>query len=175
LTVSGGVPAWGTVASGGMTLISTTTLSGSSVTLSSIPQTYKNLQLVIRDFQPASDDAQLQMQFNGDSTANRHQGSLISANAATAFGSTVVAIGQSTDNTATNNLMIIDIWDYTNTTTWKLGTNYNITQDYTTPTQFWFSNRSLGYNQTTAISSLKFQIDLGGNFTAGTVLLYGVS
>ena len=40
---------------GGMTLLSTTTLSGASVTISSIPQTYKNLQLVIQNYKPAVD------------------------------------------------------------------------------------------------------------------------
>ena len=38
----------------GITLISTTTLSGSSVTLSSIPSTYTTLQLVVVGFQPSS-------------------------------------------------------------------------------------------------------------------------
>jgi hypothetical protein len=40
-------PEWATLASGGMTLISTTTLSGSSVSLSSIPSTYNNLYVVL--------------------------------------------------------------------------------------------------------------------------------
>ena len=38
---------WDSVAAGGMTLISTTTLSGVTTTLSSIPQTYKSLVLLI--------------------------------------------------------------------------------------------------------------------------------
>lgn len=175
LTVASGLPAWGTAATGGQTLISTTTLSGSSVTLSSIPQTYKDLKIVIRSFKPATDDAQLQIQVNSDSTANRHNAKLISDNTATAFLSTSWAIGQSTDSTATTNLQVVYLYDYTNTTTWKFGTNFNATQDYTTPTSVYFSNRSIAYNQTSAISSLKFQIDVGGNFTSGTVLLYGVS
>mgnify|MGYP007073097109 CR=1 FL=1 len=41
LTVAAGVPSWATSSSGGMTLISTTTLTGASITLSSIPATYK--------------------------------------------------------------------------------------------------------------------------------------
>ena len=43
LAVSSGIPAWTTASSGGMTLLSTTTLSGATVTISSIDQTYKNL------------------------------------------------------------------------------------------------------------------------------------
>jgi hypothetical protein len=55
---------WATPASaGGMTLISTTTLTGSSILLSSIPQTHKDLQIIIRNFLPASDNIQIRMQF----------------------------------------------------------------------------------------------------------------
>ena len=67
LSVSGGVPAWATPAAGGMDLLSTTTLTGASVTLSSIPQTYKNLQLVVRNFLPASDAKYLTVRVNADS------------------------------------------------------------------------------------------------------------
>ena len=49
LTVSGGVPTWAAPASGGgMTLISTTTLTGASVTLSSIPSGYVDLVLTVK-------------------------------------------------------------------------------------------------------------------------------
>jgi hypothetical protein len=48
LTVSGGVPTWAAPAGGGgMTLLSTTTLSGSSVTISSIDQSYVNLFITL--------------------------------------------------------------------------------------------------------------------------------
>jgi hypothetical protein len=43
LTVSGGVPTWATSASGSLTLLSTTTLTGTSVTVSSISGSYQNL------------------------------------------------------------------------------------------------------------------------------------
>jgi hypothetical protein len=47
LTVSGGVPAWTTISSGGMTLIQETVASAnSSISFSSIPGTYKSLLLV---------------------------------------------------------------------------------------------------------------------------------
>ena len=47
LTVNSGVPAWVTPASGGMTLISTTTLSGATVAITSIPQTYNTLYILL--------------------------------------------------------------------------------------------------------------------------------
>ena len=48
LKVSGGVPVWATPASGGgMTLLSTTSLSGTSTTISSINQSYIDLYVVV--------------------------------------------------------------------------------------------------------------------------------
>jgi len=45
---------WSAPASGGMTLISTTSLSGATVTLSSIPQTYNQLLLIVEGAQAAT-------------------------------------------------------------------------------------------------------------------------
>ena len=47
LSVSGGVPAWATPSSGGMTVIASGSLSGTSVSITSIPQTYVNLYLTV--------------------------------------------------------------------------------------------------------------------------------
>jgi len=41
---------WATVASGGMTLIASGTLSGTTVSITSIPQTYENLVIYVKDF-----------------------------------------------------------------------------------------------------------------------------
>jgi len=48
LTVSGGVPTWGTVSAGGMTQIATGSFSGATTTINSIPNTYTNLQLLVK-------------------------------------------------------------------------------------------------------------------------------
>ena len=48
LTVASGVPSWATpAAGGGMTLLSTTTLSGATTTVSSINQSYKDLKILV--------------------------------------------------------------------------------------------------------------------------------
>lgn len=62
--------AWATVSSGGMTLISTTTLTGSSVTLSSIPGTYTDLQLVVEAFAPTPSAARLRVAPNNNTSSN---------------------------------------------------------------------------------------------------------
>ena len=73
LTVAGGVPSWATPSSGGgMTLISTTTLSGASISLTSIPQTYNDLMVVLRAPLVGTTNKSPAIRINGDSTANRH-------------------------------------------------------------------------------------------------------
>jgi hypothetical protein len=165
---------WAAPASGGMTLISTTTLTGASVTLSSIPTTYKNLYLLIRNFKPAADGASFVYRFNADSNANRHAvTSFNTAPGISTFSATSVSISLTTDNSVATNLITIEIPDYTNTTTWKTATHYAFVVDSTTNTSFVFRNGSGFYNQTNAITSLEL-LASGGNFTSGDALLYGV-
>jgi hypothetical protein len=69
LTVTGGVPTWVTPAGGGgMTLLSTTALSGASTTISVDPTGYKMLQIIIRNFFNASDVQR--MRFNGNTSTD---------------------------------------------------------------------------------------------------------
>jgi len=166
---------WATPSSGGMTLISTTTLTGASITLSSIPQTYVHLQLIIRDLLPADDNQQLEMRLNGDSGASRYTTFAYStANGNTSFGETRFrSLTDNTDNAVTQNLTIIDLYDYTNTVTWKLGTVQSINVNSTTNTNAYVTKSQLIHNQTIAISSITLLLETG-NFTSGTVLLYGV-
>jgi hypothetical protein len=174
LTVSGGVPAWATAASGGMTLISTTTLSGSSVTLSSIPSTYKNLQLVIRDVATATDDNYVLLRLNGDSGSNRHAS--LSANAAdytVTFNSNQIVINSGIDNAVFDGLTIVDIPDYANTVTQKIAPVRGLYEFHSSGTKI-SVNSTIFYNQTSAISSLEINI-LYGTFSGGTALLYGVA
>ena len=177
LTVSGGVPAWVTPAGGGMDLLSTTTLTGASVTLSSIPQTYKNLQLVVRNYLPANDATYLAVRVNGDSNANRYR--ITRSSSADNDGDNSLAfnatywLGQYVDNSVSQGLQIFDIYDYTNTTTWKYSSNFAMGNNSTTNTNVSLSNGTGVYNQVDAITSLVL-IPTAGNFTSGSALLYGV-
>jgi hypothetical protein len=176
LTVAAGVPSWATPSSGGMTLISTTSLSGASVTISSIPATYKDLRLVIRDLLPATDNAILDMRLNGDSGAGRYKRRKITdLDGSTTFDQDKFAnVTNDVDNAVTSNLYIINFFDYANTDTWKLGNHNCISVDKTTNTNVVFDSGNLIYNQTTAISSMTLFMRTG-NITSGTALLYGVS
>jgi hypothetical protein len=71
LAVSGGVPAWTTASSGGMTLISETEASAlSSLSLSSIPATYTDLLLEFTGIEHSSSSAAFRVRFNSDSGTN---------------------------------------------------------------------------------------------------------
>lgn len=169
---------WATAASGGETLISTTTLSGSSITLSSIPSTYKSLKFVVRNFRPSADYEPLNVRFNGDSTANRYFGGSSTTNI---DGQTFSQAGiygggaeQQDSGAAGNALSVTEIYDYTNTTTWKMLTTTSIANNGGTPTWINAQRRIGAYNQTSAISSITLYVD-SGTITSGTVLLYGVN
>jgi len=174
LTVASGLPSWSTpTATGGMTLISTTTLTGASVTISSIPSSYVNLFLVIRQFLPATDSGKLNMRLNADSASRYRVITGTGDTAAATFNGTEMNISNSVDNATTQFSGSVLLADYANTTTWKVADIFATGNDATTTTSLtarWTKNV---YNQTGAISSIQFLADTG-NMTSGSVLLYGV-
>jgi hypothetical protein len=164
---------WAAPASGGMTLISTTTLTGSSITLSSIPSGYNGLELRILNFLPATDSVECRMRINSDSNTRYAWG--VSAQAAneTFVQFDYIVISRTNDNSVANGLNIIQIPDYTSTTRFKTGTMRGVNNNATTPTNFNAQSNVFFYNQLAAITSLDIFTE-AGNFTSGTVLLYGV-
>jgi hypothetical protein len=164
---------WATSASGGMTLISTTTLTGSSVTLSSIPSTYKDLQLVIRNFRSGTDGDYIYLRFNGDSNNNRYRDVGYSvANGVFTFDDDKFELAQNIDTDTSQGLTIMQIPDYANAVTWKMVNCLSGINNSTTPTSVSIDKRLGFYNQTSAINSIT--IFAVGTLAAGTALLYGV-
>ena len=160
---------------GSMTLLSTTTLSGSAVNLTSIPQTYKNLQLVIQNFLPSGDGQYANMRFNNDSNT-RYARAVASTglDVVSTFGAAFFYAASSNDNATANGISIIDIFDYRNTATWKFAHMRSVGNDLSTPTSASFSGTFNAYNQTGAITQINL-FPNSGTFTSGTVLLYGVN
>jgi len=165
---------WATASSGSMTLISTTTLSGASTVLSSIPATYNNLVLIVRNPLLSVDGAFLQMRLNGDTgTRYRLQDYGALSIAGSTFDRSFWRIIDDNSNTTTNGLAQIELIDYTNTTTRKM-IDFVASQNYSVTTTSTNIYAKVGvYNQTSAISSITFFPDTG-TLTSGTVLLYGV-
>lgn len=166
--------AWGNPAAG-MTLINTggTTLSGASSVISSIPSTYKHLQLIIRGARPATDGANFSMRLNAD-TNNRYFYHLNNRATSEPVAATEIKLLEAADNGVDTSLITLDFYDYANTTTWKNGWGFAMANNSTTPANISYQLTGFAYNQTAAISSITLYPSTG-NWTSGTAYLYGVS
>lgn len=167
--------AWATVTSGGMTLLSTTTLSGSSTTVSSISQAYKELVVYIKDFSSGS-SSYLFVEFNSDTTGSNYlqavdrAGPSGSANYVTNATVGLVTNGFDVANPV-DQFSVLNFPDYTNTTTRKVARSQTVSTTGGEPIAITTSN--LSWKGTAAISQLVFRLT-AGSFTAGTVEIYGV-
>ena len=195
LAVSGGVPAWTTSSSGGITLISetvATTLTGLS--LSSIPNTYKDLVLTWHGIFPsAAATSGFFMRFNNNSTAGAYQGTLMTSAATTTNGrfSTTDATWATTQgsapfgwyaNTASADLQknangSLTIYNYASSSKFKL---YETAFSFTDQNGTNYSYKVIGnFADTTAISSIDIIRDTGSatfsNATDTSIRLYGKS
>ena len=166
---------WATPSSGGMTLISTTTLTGATVTIGSIPSTYVDLVFYIEGFRPVTDSTYITFQFNADATAGNHHDENDNANYAnTAWGTgTLGSLMGAVDNGVNTDLIQAYIPRYANTTTFKFIRAVHLGSNATTPANNEYDKKVIWYKPTTAISSFKLATT-GSGFTSGTVYLYGV-
>jgi hypothetical protein len=168
-------------ASGGMTEIASGSLptGASTITLSSISGSYKNLQLVIRDPYPATATS-LALQFNGNTSSvyryvSAYYGATGPISGVAVDATTLLEVSQtSLKNTDNNNLIVVDIFDYANAITNKSG-RYNTNVQSDSYAQF-INNASFAFNSTTAITSITIRnANAAVNFSGGTYVLYGVN
>lgn len=170
--------AWKTASSGGAyTSLASGTLSGTSVTLSSIDQTYRNLVLVITN--PfVNSEAKLTMRING-STAAAYNGSYSIATQATRYligtnqTSWDITCGSSLVTTApTTDQFVAVINEYASANVSKPMMTYSYHQNGDRATNGWFSNVN---TVTAAITSITIFTQNGtSTFSGGTYTLYGV-
>lgn len=157
-------PEWQTISTGGMTLLATTTLSGTSTVASSIAQTYNTLVIIATGI---TYSASAVFRINPNSTAGQIESTGLQS------GTVIAAINinpYSTTSLASNssNGCAIIIQNYSSTNR--------------KPIQF-FGNHATG-SQTTnyagsvitgsAITSMQYTTDAGTATMGGTVYLYGV-
>jgi hypothetical protein len=176
LTVAGGVPSWAAPAGGGgMTLINTggTSLTGASVTIGSIPSGYVNLQLIVENFLPATNNNTLSVRVNNDSNANRHFINTAIQQENVSFNNTAWDLTGGGSNSASQTIIKLDIYGYANSTTWKMGQSNFLQNYHGGSSNMNIGIRQYGFNQTGAITSLVL-FPGSGNFTSGTAYLYGV-
>jgi hypothetical protein len=176
LTVAAGIPSWATpAAGGGMTLLATTTLTGASVTVSSLTG-YKQLCLVIRNARITANGT-FACTFNSDTTSKytwnglkAHDGVLSSATGAAA--STSMTLGYIGDSSTSTNLyggeINIVAADQTTGMSVRSTGGFN---DGTGNTAIFFNAR---YVNAAVIST--FTLNAGAStWAAGTLMTYGVN
>jgi hypothetical protein len=162
---------WAAPAAGGMTLLSTTTLSGASVTVSGISTAYTDLAVYIYGITNATGDGRFRIAPNGATNLASYAymgggGGVESINAGY-----ILNRGSSAFDNATNAYTLI-INNYSSTAARKtfswMGSHYM---------SFYGDVRGFdgggGINTTSAITSLVFSND-SYNLSTGTVLIYGV-
>lgn len=152
--------------------ITTQTLSSaqSSITLSSIPQTYTDLVIVANG--ASTSGGSMMTKFNGDGGAN-YSYTYFYGDGSGVYGgrslSQSAGIAGSRNGIGTQGGGIMQINNYSNTTTYKgmFSRQFGSTQIV------WFSTGRWG--NSSAITSIVFTDESGGNFTTGfTITLYGI-
>ena len=157
---------------GSLTLLSDTTLSGTSITVSSIDQSYTNL--IIRIDNPsvgAVAGDSMTFRLNSTSTSSYNQTRFVTTGTSLFNRSAMTKFyidNLFTDEAATTGWAEISILDYANTGSKKSVTV--LSQNNSTNTQFMIGS----FNISGAITSITVADDSSRTFDGGTVKIYGV-
>jgi hypothetical protein len=159
------------------TLLSTTSLTGSSVSLTSIPGGYSNLLLVLKGFRRSTaGDSRLQLTINSLTSNYSGQSRYIIG------GTSQVIAGQSANirltaastitNTPSDNYSEITFFNYTDTSVVK--SIYSLTNYFSAGSDTVIEDSIYRQNTLNAITSIEIALN-ADTFGGGTALLYGVS
>jgi hypothetical protein len=168
LTTNGTTNSWGSISAGGLTLLSTTTLSGATTTVSGISQDYKDLKILVIKAISSNISEIAGFRVNGDAGSNYAYEAYPGYNNQ---NQTVVYYGLTTTSTDydKSHSAEITINRYTETETkfmpfisYQYGGSYR--------TQIGVGR----WNNTAAITSITLTAG-AGTFSSGTVYIYGVS
>jgi hypothetical protein len=176
LTVAGGVPTWAIAGGGGMTLLSTTTLSGASTTISVSPTGYIDLAVYVTGVTLNTND-HFKLQYNTITTSN-YQSLMANADDGVAATNTaqvdthiwlslfgVAGIGVGPDNQ-----FVVNFKNCNSSTRKIVQSNgaFNVGSD-----RYVYNQISALSTDTAVITELKFSCPTA-TMTGGTVLVYGV-
>jgi hypothetical protein len=177
LTVAGGVPTWAAPAGGGgMTLLSTTTLSGSNTSITGISGSYKDLKILMYGASLSS-NATLSVKLSGNSTdhyTNQVIRAVTTAVTEQLYASSMRLIGNGALASNTVNAYSLTVSNYAN----EAGTStkpYFFFGGYTDDGSRISPIFGGGYfTGTSAITQVDISVS-AGSFNAGTVKVYGVN
>jgi hypothetical protein len=183
LTVNSGAtaPEWAAPSSGGLTVIDTSTVANTSTTLtiSSIPATYKHLLVVGVGLQTSgANDGDLFVRVNGDS-GNNYTLERVTVSGSTLAGygtgsisgiSNLGAMARTADGATLLGQIAIYIYNYSSSADYK--TIVTSGGSMNNSTNSWVASRGMWRN-TDAITSVSLVDANGTNLKAGTYITYG--
>jgi hypothetical protein len=157
----------------GMQLLSTTALSGASVTISSIPQTFKSLEIWIYGVTNATSSGEIRIAPNAATNLFKGCGvASVDFDSLRSFSANYIRTTFATLNSNANNFHRIVISDYTSTANYK---SVSATFQYLSSASFSAAETYGGGLLTnSAISSLVIS-NAGGNLSTGTVKVWGIN
>lgn len=170
LTTNGTSASWGSIATGSMTLLSTTTLSGTETSITSISQSYRHLWIEIENFQPTTDG-------NGRFRLNANTGSVYTtatkaSQSSSSSAETEGYLGLDIDNVSQDSFLTMFIPNYTSSK-----------NKYVDVTGFFANLNGAGFigwypnycyfRSTAAVTSIQLRQSSG--WVTGTVRIYGVN
>ena len=162
---------WATPSSGSYTLLSTTSLTGTSTTVSSISQSYQDLFIEVYGitFSTSNSTPRLKINASGNSVIKNFVNTYSSqdTDALNLYGG-----GNDWDRTSANNYYGLQIRNYTTTDRYKSLVGAGMTTDSVTDKQAY--GWTGAYYANTAISEIAIQLLGGRTFTTGTIKVWGV-
>jgi hypothetical protein len=178
LTVTGGLPVWSSLAGGSFTLLSTTTCSGTSTTVSSISQSYKNLFIEVYGI--AWDTNEASVAFNTNLTSALSSLAIKPNNVVSYTApATDVTMNDGVQNVkrdGANNYWNFTFYNYASTTDYKAFQVYGCYEGHDVANRAGrIINVTGGINSDTAVDSFTFKPSTSSNMTSGTIKVYGVN
>ena len=160
--------------SGGMTLLSTTTLSGASTTISGISQDYNDLQIIVDGVTNATANGNLYMKINGNNSSFLITGVTGMSTPNSFFNTTTAYLNDDNyaiSRTSADNAWQVKINNYVQATRYKPMNVYGLYLNSGG------SDHAVNFggvvDNNAAITSILF-LNTGGNLSTGTVKIYGV-
>ena len=161
---------WATPAAGGMTLLSTTTLSGTTTTISGISGSYTDLIIVGQGFSFPNQTCTFNI--NSSTTGLALSGHYTAAFQNITAGEFSFSMANPPAASNTSNVFICEIKQYANASYFKGVNIYGVLTDDTAATIRPYAH-SGSYRATTAVTNVQFKTT-GSNWVGGQVLIYGV-
>ena len=164
---------WAAPSSGSLTLIASGSLSGSTVTISSIPGTYSDIRLYLFNWS-ASGNGDLVWKIN-NTTANTYY-YIASSNNVTNYtgtsGSGIRLSSSITQSGYTSNMGCLEILNYADTAAFKPIRGFSLNQQNGPHLESYYGGGAFADN--TAVTSIVLDPESTNTFDNGTYALYGI-